>query len=121
MINLLFFSNVISIQIATWIFVIENGLEIKIIINFLDDCMQLSDTHTTDFNIIMSLGSPLSDFSQLHVYSIVYFSAKLRILVQISYVRFIYVYGIKDLIFLLNLFLLVFGYLIIILLLWDKL
>ena len=82
--------------------------------------MQLSNTHASNLNIIMRLGSPLTDSSQLHINIIVDLSAKLRILIQISNVRLSYIYRIKYLIFLFYFFLLVFGYLVIILLLWDE-
>lgn len=121
MIDLLLFSYMISIQVATWIFLIEYRLKIEIIIFLLDDSMKLSDTHPTYFNIIMRLSSPLTYSSLFHIDIIVNLSAQLRILIQIGNMWFRLIYSIKGLILLLKLLLFILWCLVVIFFLWNEL
>ena len=120
MINLFFFGEMISIQIAAWFLMFEDWFKIKLLFHFFDNSVNWANTHSSNFNVVVRLAIPLPYLGLIHVNRIVDLSAELRVLVQVGNMRFTQINLIVCKCFLLNLLPFYFGDFVVVFFLWNE-
>lgn len=93
--NLFLFGYHVSIKVTPWLFTIKNRLQkIRFLVVF-DNSVQLSDPHSSNFNIVLWIRSPFSNCSFSCINTVVNLSTKLRILIKIGNMRLTFIYSSK--------------------------
>lgn len=108
MVDLFLVSDEVSVQIATRVISSFNRNDEIFIFDLLDDCMDASNAHSSDFDIIGWRMSSFSDLNLILVNRILHLSGQLRILVQIGQVRLLHINLLVILFFMHDLHLLLF-------------